>query len=95
MKINVFPHEKNPIAHLVYVRVVCGSVAPLHPVALVGLPEVQVLPPVEEVDLAQVVRVQLAGVHRVQGEAGRVVLLQSGNSNLNKWFFFYFFSEGK
>ena len=79
--------KKNPIAHLVYVRVVRGSVAPLHPVALVGLPKVQVLPPVEEVDLAQVVRVQLAGVHRVQGEAGRVVLLQRGSLNLNKSFF--------
>ncbi len=90
-----FPaRKKNPIAHLVYVRVVRGSVAPLHPVALVGLPKVQVLAPVEEVDLAQVVRVQLAGVHRVQGEAGRVVLLQRGNLNLNKCLFLIL-CEGK
>ncbi len=69
----------SPYAHFVYVWVVGGSVAALDPVALIRLPEVQVLAAVEPVDFAQVVRVQLPGVHRVQGQRVGVVFLQFYN----------------
>ena len=69
------------IIYLLNVGVERGAVAALDLVARVRLPVAEVLVSVEHADMAQVVRVALAGVHGVGSQFRGLVLLQRRENN--------------